>query len=234
MYEFNNGEKLIMTTPQEVFDSFNEFIFSADTKVLGKLVARSVLFNRVIGVPGDIVECGVFKGSGIFTWLKLKKILAPNSFKKIIGFDFFDKDGLINELSGRDSEQMDALFAACDFQPDVEYKTTLESMLVEAGFNHDEFELIQGDISKTSVDIVDKRPGFKISLLYMDLDVEKPTYDTLCALWPNVSRGGIVVFDEYAVHQWSESIGVDKFAEEHNLQIKTLDFPAPTAYIEKL
>jgi len=234
MQEFNNAEKMLINTPQEVFDSFNEFIFSSDTKVLGKLVARSILFNRVIGVPGDIVECGVFKGSGILTWLKLKSILAPNSFKKIIGFDFFDREGLINELSGMDSDRMADLFAACNFDLNVEYKAALEMMIVDAGFGHHEFELIQGDISRTSVDIVDKRPGFKISLLYMDLDVEKPTYDTLRALWPNVSRGGIVVLDEYACHQWSESIGVDRFAEEHNLQIKSLDFCAPTAYIEKL
>jgi hypothetical protein len=27
------------------------------------LVARTLLFNQVKDVPGDIVECGVFKGS---------------------------------------------------------------------------------------------------------------------------------------------------------------------------
>ena len=68
----------------------------------------------------------------------------------------------------------------------------------------------------------------------MDLDLEKPTYESLSALWPRLSKGGIVVFDEYGYHQWSEALGVDKFIEENNLQVKVLNFDAPTAYIEKL
>ena len=106
-------------------------------------------------------------------------------------------------------------------------------MIYEAGFNGGDFELIAGDVSETSQEVVHKRPGLKISLLYMDLDLSKPTYDALTAFWPRVSKGGIVVFDEYAYHQWSESQGVDKFAEEHNLVVRPLNYNAPTAFIQK-
>ena len=231
--QFINNEKEIVSIPQELFDAFNDFIFSNDTRILGKLVARTNLFNEIINVPGDVVECGVFKGSGIFTWLKLKKILAPNSFKKIIGFDFFDTEKLLQELTGIDKERMKSLFVSRDFQLDESYKITLENMILECGFCGSDFELVQGDICKTSYEFAKKRPGFKISLLYLDLDLEKPTYETLSAFWPRVSKGGIVVFDEYGYHQWSESLGVDKFVEENNLTLKTLDFGTPTAYIQK-
>ena len=232
--DFANGETETVNTTQEIFDSFNSFIFSSDTKVLGKLVARTNLFNKIIDVPGDIVECGVFKGSGMFTWLKLKEILAPNSFKKVIGFDFFDTDSLLAGLSGVDKERMADLFTSRNFKLDTNYKEILEAMISDAGFSPGSYEVIQGDISKTSYDIVSKRPGLKISFLYMDLDLVEPTYDALCAFWPRVSKGGIVVLDEYAHHQWSETLGVDRFAEENNLEIHTLDFSAPTAYIKKL
>jgi len=232
--DFANGETETVNTTQEIFDSFNSFIFSSDTKVLGKLVARTNLFNKIIDVPGDIVECGVFKGSGMFTWLKLKEILAPNSFKKVIGFDFFDTDSLLAGLSGVDKERMADLFTSRNFKLDTNYKEILEAMIADAGFSPGSYEVIQGDISKTSYDIVSRRPGLKISLLYMDLDLEEPTYDALCAFWPRVSKGGIIVLDEYAHHQWSETLGVDRFAEENNLEIRTLDFNAPTAYITKL
>ena len=66
-------------------------------------------------------------------------------------------------------------------------------------------------------EFVNKRPGFKISLLYLDMDIEKPTYDTLVNFWDRISKGGIVVLDEYAHHQWSESIGVDKFLDERKI-----------------
>lgn len=232
--EFANNEKEVINTSQDLFDAFNSFIFSGDTKVFGKLIARANLFNKVIDVPGDIVECGVFKGSGIFTWLKLKEVLAPNSFKKVMGFDFFDTDGLMAELSGIDKERMNHLFESRNVHMDSAYKDILENMILDAGFGQGDFELIQGDVCKTTYDVVSRRPGFKISLLYLDLDLEKPTYESLSALWPRLSRGGIVVFDEYGYHQWSEALGVDKFIEENNLQVKVLNFNAPTAYIEKL
>jgi hypothetical protein len=43
----------------------------------------------------------------------------------------------------------------------------------------------------------------------------------------------MVILDEYGYHQWSESIGVDKFAEELGLKILPLDYNSPTAYILK-
>ena len=85
----------IISQSQDLYDSFNNFILSSDTKVFGKLLARSLLFDKVKDIPGDIVECGVFKGTGIMTFLKIKKYLAPNSGKKVIGFDFFDTSRLI-------------------------------------------------------------------------------------------------------------------------------------------
>jgi hypothetical protein len=57
------------STEQYIFDAFNEFIFSPDRRVLGKLIARTFLFNQIKDVPGDIVECGVYKGAG-----KLRRI----------------------------------------------------------------------------------------------------------------------------------------------------------------
>ena len=68
----NNIE--IINTSQELFDSFNTFILSDDTKVFNKLIARTIIYNQVKDIPGDIVECGVFKGTGIYTFLKLKRI----------------------------------------------------------------------------------------------------------------------------------------------------------------
>ena len=64
----------ITSNPQSFFDCFNSFIMSNDKRVFNKLIARTNIYNEVKDVPGDIVECGVFKGSGIYTFLKLKNI----------------------------------------------------------------------------------------------------------------------------------------------------------------
>ena len=100
----------IVETSQNLYDFFNGFILSSDTKVFGKLLARTLLVDQVKDLPGDIVECGVFKGTGMLTFLKIKRFLCPNSGKKVVGFDFFDSEKLVESLSGIDKEAMGTLF----------------------------------------------------------------------------------------------------------------------------
>ena len=78
-----------------------------------------------------------------------------------------------------------------------------------------------------------ERPGFRISILYMDLDIEEPTYNVLNNMWDRIVSGGVVVFDEYAYHSWSESNAVDKFIKEHNLVLHRTNIQTPTAFVIK-
>ena len=217
-----------------VSSNFNGFILSDDTRIFNKLITRTLLYDKIKDIPGDIVECGVFKGSGTFTFLKLKNIFNPNSSKKVIGFDFFNTDELIKSIqNGQDKEPMNTLFDSRNFKHTDSFKTQLENNILEAGFNQSEFMLIAGDVSLTTKDFSRNNPGFKIALLYMDVDLELPTYDVLTNLWDNMTKGGLIVFDEYGHHKWSESKGVDRFLEEKNLEIVSLNNYCPTAYIQK-
>ena len=47
---------------QQLWDSYNHLMMSPDVERLRKVFAREELFRRTIDIPGDIVECGVFKG----------------------------------------------------------------------------------------------------------------------------------------------------------------------------
>ncbi len=223
----------IINVEKKIFESFNDFIMSDDTRVFNKLLARILLMNKVKNIPGDVVECGVFKGSGIFTYLKIKNILWPNSHRKVIGFDFFNTEKLLETLTNTEKENMTSLFNDRNFSHNINYDKFLSDKILNNGFKKHEFELIKGDIAVTSKEFVKNRPGFKINFLYMDLDLEKPTYDTLENFWNNISVGGIVVFDEYAYHNWTESIGVDNFLKDKKIKLKSLNFMCPTAYFVK-
>lgn len=223
----------IINIEQKIYDSFNNFILSNDTKIFGKLLARTLLMNKIKDIPGDIVECGVFKGTGIFTFLKLKKYLLPNSGKKIIGFDFFDSETLLSSLENQDKEAMSILFKDRSFKHEKSFYENLNTNINLAGFEEHEYDLIKGDVSKTMPEYFKDRPGLRISMLYLDLDLEEPTYEVLNNAWDRISKGGIVVFDEYAYHTWSESNGVDKFFKDKDIKIKSLNFIAPTAYVIK-
>jgi len=223
----------IVEAPQSLYDSFNNFILSQDTKVFGKLLARTLLMEQVKDLPGDIVECGVFKGTGMLTFLKIKHFLCPNSGKKVIGFDFFNSEKLVGSLSGIDKEAMGTLFDKRNYKHEDDHVQLFGDFVKSCGFEDHEFELVAGDITKTAHDYVRDRPGFRISLLYIDLDLDIPTYEALSAMWDRVVKGGIVVFDEYAFHKWSEADGVDRFFADKDVQIKTLNYICPTAYVIK-
>lgn len=218
---------------QDFYDSFNGFILSADRRVFNKLIARTLIYDQVKAIPGDIVECGVFKGTGLYTFLKLKYIMNPNSSKKVVGFDYFDTQELLKSLSESERDTMNTLFNGRGFSHNNDYYMYLHERIINDGFSLNDFELVCGDVSVTTKEYSENNTGFRISLLYMDLDLEKPTYDTLNNLWDNITKGGIVVFDEYGYNKWSESKGVDMFIKERDLELKALNFMCPTAYIRK-
>lgn len=228
------NDKNTIRDNQYIFDAFNAFIMSEDRNVFNKLYMRTHLYNMTKHLNGDIVECGVFKGSGMFTWLKLVDLNQPNSIKKVIGFDFFDQgfvDTLVNDV---DRNTMKQVFTRVNKLQDNDISLEgISNKILNAGFKHSKFDLVKGDISQTSVEYVKERPGMRISLLYLDMDLEKPTYDALNAFWDRIVPGGVIVFDEYAYHSWSESNAVDKFIKDKDLFLVSTNVHAPTAYCVK-
>ena len=68
---------------------YDLFLKETDISRLQKILARYELFRKIIDIPGDICECGVFKGSGLFTWVKLMRLFKPNNNFNVVGFDLF-------------------------------------------------------------------------------------------------------------------------------------------------
>jgi hypothetical protein len=226
----NNNLKNIPS--QNLYDSFNEFIFDKDIKVIGKLLHRFMFFEKTKNLPGDIVELGVFKGSGVATFIKFIEIFCTHSNKKVIGFDLFDSDNeIINSFENGDTMKI------------VYSKTTSNELLLDTvknkllNINNDssKFMLIKGDVCKTTKDFTVENPGFRISLLYIDLDLNEPVYESLKNLWNRILPGGYIIFDEYEYHKFDESTGVDRFLKEFNInyEVVSTNWMAPTAYLIK-
>ena len=219
----------------DVYTEFNNFIFSNDTKLIGKLLHRYDYFNKTKELPGDIVELGVFKGSGVATFSKFLDIYCPNSNKKIIGFDIFDPDNssdILDKDGVFDKENMNVVYSKVDkSELSLESVTSrLENMNI-----HKKYILVKGDIETTLPKFLEENPGFRISLLYIDVDLDRPTYNGLKYLWNRILPDGIILFDEYEYHKFSESCGVDKFLKEMNLpyELKSTNWIAPSAYYIK-
>ena len=95
--------------------------------------------------------------------------------------------------------------------------------------------LVKGDCAETMPVFLKENPGLRIALIYIDVDLERPTYHALINMWERLLPGGIILFDEYEYHKFSESNGVDRFLKEYNLEysIKSTNWMAPTAFMIK-
>eukprot|EP00118_Oscarella_pearsei_P015622 m.141835 g.141835 ORF g.141835 m.141835 type:complete len:218 (+) comp38348_c1_seq75:3251-3904(+) len=215
---------------ESLWDAYNLLSCSSDVDRFRKLLARSELFRKTITIPGDIVECGVFKGTGFMQWLKFLKIFSPGTLKKVIGFDTF---GSMPDIAKKEPALAN-LFkeSGIDSVPSVSQVTAMAKGLVGS---EDAFRLVEGDIKFTAADYVKRNPGFRISLLHLDMDVDEPTFHALEAFYSCVTPGGLIVFDEYAIDKWTESQAVTKFFADKPEKLHCLPWAkSPTAYCVKV
>jgi len=218
-----------MNTEDKLWNCYNGLLISEDISRIRKLIARYELFKLSLEIPGDIIECGVFKGAGLFYWLKLLEIFSNGSSKKIIGFDTFKS--FSNDLEGYEKNSADAYVKESSFSG-----TSIEdisSILTKMGLE-DKVELVEGEVSNSLEKYCNNNKGFRISLLNLDFDTYSGTYQALNLLYEKVVNGGIIILDEYAARGWGESDAVDTFFKDKGEKIRCLDYAnSPTAYIIK-
>ena len=210
------------------WDSYNTLLLSPDIDRIRKLLVRYELFKMTLSVPGDIVECGVFKGVGWMYWLKLLDLYARGEQKQVIGFDTFSEfaDSLLDyERESAKSFTDEADFSGVNPDDILEYAHA-------AGLKN--CELVAGDISVTLPEYIQSNRGFRISLLNLDFDTYNGTKVALEQMYDLVTPGGVIVLDEYGKRGWGESDAVDEFFKDKNVVIKAVqDSFQPTAYVKK-
>jgi hypothetical protein len=176
-------------------------------RVIAKLLARQKIFELTHDVPGDVVECGVYRGASLFFWASLIEIFAPQSERKVYGFDTFTGFG-DNITKDYDKRNVETLTASEYFRP--RSKERLYEVADQLGLRH-RIELIAGDIKSSAPDFIAAHPGMRIGFMHLDMDVYDGTLCALEAFYPRVAHGGVVLFDQYGNREWGESDAADSF-----------------------
>ncbi|MEM6962959.1 MAG: TylF/MycF/NovP-related O-methyltransferase, partial [Myxococcota bacterium] len=169
-----------MGEDQKLWDAYNLLTTGPDLERLRKILVRAEFFRRVLEIPGDIVECGVFKGSGLLLWTKLLAIFAPGSNKKVIGFDLFQ--GFADHAEEGEQSAVRELLDEANYPEDFS-PAHIEAYLRAAG-QEPRCRLVPGDIQHTGAAYCASHPGFRISLLHLDFDLAAPTEAALEVFWP--------------------------------------------------
>lgn len=205
---------------------------------LKKFLAHYECFLRVMHLPGDIVELGVYRGASLMAWANFMEIRnMGDRHRKVIGFDNFEGFGPLDEKDGAVNPEVGKVMQG--FNSSVFEDALRDAIRI---FDKDRFipykprvVLVKGDIAETVPQYVRENPGMRISLLHFDADMYRPTLAGLEHLWPLVVRGGVVIFDEYGIPPWEgESKAVDEFFADKKVQLNRLDWTTgPGAYLVK-
>ncbi len=209
------------------FEYENGFYATADPSRFSKILTHLEFFKQTSNVRGEIVEFGIFKGNSFFRWIKFRDLLEQTNSRKIIGFDIFG-DFPEAKFEG-DKHNRDAFVAETNGGKSISLEE-INELLNQQGLNKN-VDIVEGDILVTLDIYLDKNPHLKISLLHIDVDLYEPTKHILEKLFDKVTKGGIIIFDDYGAFAGTNK-AVDDFFR-NNVEIKKLPFSHAISYIVK-
>lgn len=209
------------------FEYENGFYATANPSRFSKFISHLEFFKQTSTIRGEIVELGIFKGNSFFRWIKFRDLLEQTNSRKIIGFDMF---GDFPEANfEEDKAKRDAFVAETDGGKSISLEE-INELLNSQDLNKN-VDLIKGDILITLDDYLKKNPHLKISLLHIDVDLYEPVKIILEKLYDRVTKGGIIVFDDYGAFSGTNK-AVDDFFND-TIEIKKLPYSHAISYIKK-
>lgn len=170
-------------------------------------------------IPGDIVECGVWKGGSMMA-VALTLIHCGKQDRDLYLYDTFEgmtppseqdidykgvsaSDIIIQNSKGNNSFRW-------NYVPIDEVKSNVTS----TGYSPKKIHFIKGKVEDT----LPKYAPKKIAILRLDTDWYESTRHELNTLFPLISKGGVLIIDDYG-HFFGARKAVDEYFQENNVKI---------------
>ena len=208
------------------WDFENGFYLTCENNRISKFISHCEIYKMILGLPGDVAEFGVYKGSSFISLLSLREYFEHSESRKFFGFDIFGKfpDNL--------KLKSDRLFVkGFESGGDGISREDLDHYLYQKNIKN--YELIEGNILETLPNFIKSNPERRFSLIHVDVDVYEPIPCILENLWDKMVRGGVVVFDDYGVVE-GETIAVDEFlASREDIILQKFPYKHKPSYIIK-
>jgi predicted O-methyltransferase YrrM len=172
------------------------------------------LLARTAGVPGDVAECGVYRGA---TFAALALETQRSSGRHLYGFDSFegfdDTVAIDVALGGQDDGTRRVHGFSDTSLGLVQRKVTWLGLDTTA-------TLVPGYFADTLAAFADRRFAF----VHLDCDLYQSYKDCLEFFWPRLSPGAIVLFDEYDDPSWpGANLAIDEFLAREGATLEHLE-----------
>lgn len=167
---------------------------------------RFNLFNfarALRSVPGDLVECGLFKGAGSYLMLAA----SAGTGKHLHGFDSFEG---LSAPKAEDRTKTSEAFVWQENDLAVGEEIVERNLAEFAG----QFTLYKGWIPERFSSVADR----KFSLVHIDVDLYEPTLAAAEFFFSRLQPGGLIVCDDYGFDTCPGATkAMDQVAAHHGL-----------------
>lgn len=175
---------------------------------------RTIKFLTESGVPGAMVECGVWRG-GSAMMIALALDAIGDRSRDIYLYDTFAGMTEPESVDVRSQDGMEQVSRWKAFQRDG-YNEWAHASLAEVranmektGYPKQKIHFIEGDVERT---IPDTAPA-KIALLRLDTDWYRSTHHELIHLFPRLARLGALIIDDYGAYEGSRKATDEYFTD---------------------
>lgn len=180
----------------------------------GYALWRAVNYVIDNDIPGSFVECGLWKGGSAM--LMALTLVERGVKRNLFLFDTFDgmtaPTGADRDMHGRAaSEYLEGKHGQALAEL-VSARTTLTNVkeaIASTGYDSRFVYFVPGDVGDT----LQRTQTLHISLLRLDTDFYDSTLAELVNLYPRVSRGGVVIVDDYGHWQGAKKAVDEYFAD---------------------
>ncbi len=205
-------------------DKINSFTRFISRQNIAKLVAQLKMIEMTQNNLGDVVEAGVYYGSGLMGWANILASLEPFNYQcKVIGFDTFKGSvGVSKHDNNKSIRRREGEYKAEVFE---DLKKSISLFDEDRPLNHlSKIEIIKGDISKSSKSFAINNPHTNIRILHIGMNLYKPTLSTLKNFEKFFSKNTVIAVDGLNYSTGGCMRAVREVFNLKNHELKTFDF----------
>jgi hypothetical protein len=211
--------RLFRESPLPVNELLVNFPLYARSSVVAKWLYINELYERIVRLPGVVMEFGVWWGANLCLFESLRAVYEPYNYtRKIVGFDTFEGYPEASIEDGSSEHVRVAQYSVAN-----DYTEHLSQLLDyhqrENVMGHiKKYELVPGDAGESIVRYLVDHPETVIALAYFDMQLYAPTKACLEAIAPRLVRGAVIAMDELnsadfpgETAAFDEAIGIGRY-----------------------
>ena len=209
-------------TPYDMAAGFDSIYHLCKSYTQTKVEAMYELYSAVnyvvdSQIPGDFVECGVWKGGS--SMVAAMTFLSKNFHQKTLWlYDTYSgmPEPEQNDVKAYDGTPADRFWSPgqkadknlWNYSPIEEVRHNVRT----TNYPNQNLVFIEGNVEDT---IPDQKPT-SISILRLDTDLYSSTYHELKYLFPLLSEGGVLIIDDYGTWEGARQ-ATDQYFSENNI-----------------